>query len=210
MTVQPDERSNQNTRGNDSGMGWRGWKERGAQAYSRGEYAVALQAYSQALHQGDAVPIRDRQLLLSNMVACRLQLGGPAQGEAAVANAKQCIALNDLWAKGHLRLASAYIALGEQASNNDNTTNYSNDACNDDGYDSGYYTGHHHHRSRSFFSSDYLGIFSHGRRGMRSVGHTFFLTAVAYGARRFFGIGPDQILSFVNTLFGRIQGARRR
>ena len=34
--------------------------------------------------------------------------------------AKQCVAINESWAKGHVRLASAYIALGD----------HSNDACN--------------------------------------------------------------------------------
>ena len=43
-----------------------------------------------------------------------------AQAEAAVNDAKQCIALNPQWAKGHVRLASAYIAQG----------GHSNDACN--------------------------------------------------------------------------------
>lgn len=55
-------------------------------------------------------------------MACRLKIGGSrAQAEAAVEAAKQCVALNDSWAKGHVRLASAYIALGD----------HSNDACNE-------------------------------------------------------------------------------
>lgn len=54
------------------------------------------------------------------MVACRLKIGGQNQARAAVDEAKQCIALNESWAKGHVRLASAYIALG----------GHSNDACN--------------------------------------------------------------------------------
>jgi len=46
----------------------------------------------------------------------------PFQAEAAVATAKKCIVLNDQWAKEHVRLASAYIALGLNGN--------SNDACN--------------------------------------------------------------------------------
>jgi len=53
-------------------------------------------------------------------VACRLKIGGAVQAAAAVEEAKQCVALNESWAKGHVRLASAYIALGD----------HSNDACN--------------------------------------------------------------------------------
>jgi hypothetical protein len=85
-----------------------------------------LQAYAQASHQGsNAGPSTlDRQILLSNMVACRLKLGGKAQAEAAVVTAKKCIALNDKWAKAHVRLGSAYIMLGGDEST------YSNDACN--------------------------------------------------------------------------------
>lgn len=40
---------------------------------------------------------------------------------AAVEDAKQCVSLNTNWAKGHLRLASAYVSLG----------GHSNEACNE-------------------------------------------------------------------------------
>jgi len=113
---------------------WRGWKERGKQAYLNGDYASALQNYSQALqrqnnilsniltNQGDngnnlLPPSKlDRQVLLSNMVACRLKLGGAPQAEAAVTNAQKCISIDNQWAKGHMRLAEAYIALGRSIS----------------------------------------------------------------------------------------------
>lgn len=106
---------------------WRGWKERGKQAYLNGDYASALQNYSQALQRQNNIlnnmlngdnnnflpPSKlDRQVLLSNMVACRLKLGGAPQAEAAVTNAQKCIAIDNQWAKGHMRLAEAYIALG--------------------------------------------------------------------------------------------------
>ena len=134
---------------------WIGWKERGRQAYIRGDHDVALQAYTQALHHRHhqhhsssslSSSNLDQQILLSNMVACRLKLGGSAQAEAAVENAKRCIALNDQWAKGYVRLASAYIALGQHSGaahnpvdvNSDESqsqtqgarTSHSNDACN--------------------------------------------------------------------------------
>eukprot|EP00980_Cylindrotheca_fusiformis_P028890 scaffold22668_cov161-Cylindrotheca_fusiformis.AAC.7 len=93
-------------------------QERAKQAYQQGDYESALTSYGAALQSN--CPAADRQVILSNMVACRLHIGGSAQAEAAVENAKQCIAMNDKWAKGHVRLASAYIALG----------GHSNDACN--------------------------------------------------------------------------------
>jgi tetratricopeptide (TPR) repeat protein len=97
-----------------------GWKERGSSHFQRGDYEAALNAYKQALRPDLECPSSEQQLLLSNIVACRLKIGGRAQAEAAVEAAKQCVALNESWAKGHIRLASAYIALGD----------HSNDACN--------------------------------------------------------------------------------
>lgn len=91
-------------------------------SYQNGDYEEALKLYGAALSKMARGSSKDeRQLMLSNIVACRLNIGGPAQAEAAVENAKQCVALNDRWAKGHIRLAEAYIALG---------AGHSNDACN--------------------------------------------------------------------------------
>eukprot|EP00526_Cylindrotheca_closterium_P018328 CAMPEP_0113602618 /NCGR_PEP_ID=MMETSP0017_2-20120614/852_1 /TAXON_ID=2856 /ORGANISM="Cylindrotheca closterium" /LENGTH=360 /DNA_ID=CAMNT_0000510977 /DNA_START=138 /DNA_END=1217 /DNA_ORIENTATION=- /assembly_acc=CAM_ASM_000147 len=92
-------------------------QEQAKEAYEKGDFEEALKFYRAALPSTRG---NERQLLLSNIVACRLNIGGSAQAEAAVENAKQCIALNDQWAKGHVRLASAYIALG----------GHSNDVCN--------------------------------------------------------------------------------
>ncbi|CAJ1931223.1 unnamed protein product [Cylindrotheca closterium] len=92
-------------------------QEQAKEAYANEDFEEALKLYRVALPSSRG---KERQLLLSNIVACRLNIGGSAQAEAAVDNAKQCIALNDQWAKGHVRLASAYIALG----------GHSNDACN--------------------------------------------------------------------------------
>ena len=131
VVIQQDDGNNGGSNSASATTGWRGWKERGKQAYLKGEYASALQAFSQAA-QRQRNPIRgvdsgsntngndnfsassttlDQQILLSNMVACRLKLGGAAQSEAAVSTAQRCIALNPLWPKGHLRLAEAYLSL---------------------------------------------------------------------------------------------------
>lgn len=96
-------------------------RERGKVEFERGNYEAALSSFREALASESYVPDVDRQLLLSNVVACRLKLGGEMQARAAVQDAKACIALNPSWSKGHVRLASAFIALG---------VDNSNDACN--------------------------------------------------------------------------------
>lgn len=55
--------------------------------------------------------------ILSNVVACKLHLNESA---GALDDAKACVAADPRWAKGHLRLAEVYSALGK-----------SNDACNE-------------------------------------------------------------------------------
>ena len=127
MTIIDIDGGTNNSSNTTSSTDWIGWKERGTQAFNRADYDIALHAYAQATHQGSnntGPSTLDRQILLSNMVACRLKLGGKAQAEAAVVTAKKCIALNDKWAKAHVRLGSAYIMLGGDEST------YSNDACN--------------------------------------------------------------------------------
>ena len=98
---------------------WRLHKDRGRDAFTAESYHDALSACRSAL-AFSGIPDAERQVVLSNVVACRLKIGGPAMASAAVEEAKQCVALNDRWAKGHVRLASAYIAQG----------GHSNDACN--------------------------------------------------------------------------------
>ena len=62
-------------------------QEQSKAAYQRGDFEEALKLYRAALSvAGDN---KERQLLLSNIVACRLNIGGKAQAEAAVENAKQ-------------------------------------------------------------------------------------------------------------------------
>jgi len=106
---------------------WRESKEKGKSLFRNGSYAAALESFQTALHTLSTtiggiggVPSSEREILLSNMVACRLQIGGKLMASAAVEESKQCILLNDRWAKAYVRLASSYIALG----------GHSNDACN--------------------------------------------------------------------------------
>jgi tetratricopeptide (TPR) repeat protein len=96
-------------------MSWNRLKEQGRDHFVRNEHAQALASYRSAL-ACCPLPL-ERQILLSNMVACRLKLGG--QAAEALSDAQDCVAINATWPKGHIRLASAYIALGR-----------SNDACN--------------------------------------------------------------------------------
>lgn len=100
---------------------WLQHKQQGRAYYESGEYEEALASYRAALNPELECPATEAQTLRSNVVACRLKLGGVAQAAAAVQDAKQCIAQNPAWAKGHVRLASAYIALEGV---------HSNDACN--------------------------------------------------------------------------------
>lgn len=149
-----DTRTTTPNNNNPPSSSWRGWKERGKQAYLKGDYASALQNYSQALHRQNNIvnnvqagnnnnnnnihniPSKlDRQVLLSNMVACRLKLGGAPQAEAAVSNAQKCISIDNQWAKGYMRLAEAYIALKRSMNSEaeqqqqQKRMEYSNKAC---------------------------------------------------------------------------------
>jgi len=103
-----------------SSSSWRIYKEEGSSHFNEGHYEHALASYRAALHPQYHIPNAEKQIILSNIVATRLKIGTKAMAEAAITDAKQCIALNDRWPKGHVRLASAYIALG----------GHSNDACN--------------------------------------------------------------------------------
>ncbi|GAX14209.1 hypothetical protein FisN_20Hh168 [Fistulifera solaris] len=97
---------------------WLSHKNRGKELYEGQQYAEALREYQAALDPVLEAPRQEQQIILSNIVACRLKIGDSA--ELAVQEAKQCVALNPAWAKGHVRLASALVALG----------GHSNDACN--------------------------------------------------------------------------------
>ena len=97
---------------------WTNLKEEGRVHYQSQNYNEALECYRAALVQR-GISDYDKQMILSNIVACRLKIGTRAQTEVALLDAKKCISLNDRWSKGHVRLASVYIALSR-----------SNDACN--------------------------------------------------------------------------------
>lgn len=97
-----------------SSSSWRELKDQGREQYEQGHYEEALSLYVQS-NSRCTTPL-DRQVILSNMVACRLKLH---QNERALIDAKECVRLNPSWSKAHVRLASAYIAMGA-----------SNDACN--------------------------------------------------------------------------------
>eukprot|EP00546_Thalassionema_frauenfeldii_P009504 CAMPEP_0178907250 /NCGR_PEP_ID=MMETSP0786-20121207/7265_1 /TAXON_ID=186022 /ORGANISM="Thalassionema frauenfeldii, Strain CCMP 1798" /LENGTH=351 /DNA_ID=CAMNT_0020579025 /DNA_START=173 /DNA_END=1228 /DNA_ORIENTATION=- len=99
-------------------MSWIQHKEQAKHHFRDNQYDQALKSYRASLNA--SCPESEKQVILSNIVACRLKIGGPAMAAAAVEDAKKCVALNERWAKGHVRLASAYIALGD----------HSNDACN--------------------------------------------------------------------------------
>lgn len=72
-----------------SSSSWIIWKEQGKVSYERGDYEGALKSYTSALKPDLYCPAAEKQIILSNMVACRLKVGGPAQAEAAVESAKQ-------------------------------------------------------------------------------------------------------------------------
>jgi hypothetical protein len=138
---------------------WKMHKESGKSLFLASSYTQALGSYQAALDSNP--PDSERSILLSNIIACRLKLiHAHASGdnddrgmvEAAIEEAKMCIEASDgTWPKAYVRLASAYMALGEweerhpsqqqQEGTNDNDTNandtnrkrvnsYSNDVCN--------------------------------------------------------------------------------
>ncbi|KAL3784455.1 hypothetical protein ACHAW5_004015 [Stephanodiscus triporus] len=132
----------------DRTMTWTESKDAGKRAFSENKFSEALDHYSAAIDQlsssslsssegaqrrdegsrggggggrGGSASEHHQQLsiLLSNVVACRLKIGGTDMVEKAVEDAKKCVSLNNQWSKAHVRLASAYIKLG----------GHSNDAC---------------------------------------------------------------------------------
>jgi|AntRauTorckE5430_2_1112549.scaffolds.fasta_scaffold19524_1 hypothetical protein len=99
---------------------WQHHQERAKLFYSEKNYLEALKSYTEACNIAIShAPRKERSILLSNIVACRLQIGGSDNIALALNEAKECISLNGKWFKGHARLASVYIAMG----------NRSNDAC---------------------------------------------------------------------------------
>jgi len=99
---------------------WQHHQARAKSFYADENYSGALESYTEAHHLAQShAPRKERSILLSNIVACRLHIGGSDNLAIALEEATECISLNEKWSKGHIRLASVYIAMG----------NRSNDAC---------------------------------------------------------------------------------
>ena len=99
---------------------WQHHQERAKIFYTEKNYSEALESYTEASNIANShAPRKERSILLSNIIACRLHIGGSDNIALALDEAKECISLNDKWSKGHARLASVYIAMG----------NRSNDVC---------------------------------------------------------------------------------
>jgi len=69
-----------------STMSWIQHKEAGKKHFRQENYDQALSSYRSAVLNA---PEAEKQILLSNIVACRLKIGGPAMAEAAVEESKQ-------------------------------------------------------------------------------------------------------------------------
>ena len=77
-------------------MVWTEFKDAGMVAFSQGDFDVALSSYQTALEELTSAERRDgfersndKQKLLSNVVACRLKIGGEEMATRAIEEAKQ-------------------------------------------------------------------------------------------------------------------------
>ena len=83
---------------------WRESKDAGKQAFTEGKYDESLSFYSRALEQltedehdegnsngngGSGSTVNEHQILLSNVIACRLKIGGEEMATTAIAEAKK-------------------------------------------------------------------------------------------------------------------------
>ena len=75
------------SRFNDESNKWMSHKEDGKNFFRQEKFEEALTSYRAALLT--APDATEKQILLSNIVACRLKIGGPAMSAAAVEEAKQ-------------------------------------------------------------------------------------------------------------------------
>ena len=87
MTVTPSRSDNNNSGSNNNNNKWRSHKEDGKNYFRQEKFEEALTSYRAALLT--APDATEKQILLSNIVACRLKIGGPAMAAAAVEEAKQ-------------------------------------------------------------------------------------------------------------------------
>eukprot|EP00985_Skeletonema_marinoi_P017950 scaffold9966_cov66-Skeletonema_marinoi.AAC.1 len=77
-------------------MVWTEYKDAGKIAFSQGNFQSALSSYLTALEELTCEERRDgsdksndKQILLSNVVACRLKIGGEDMATQAIEEAKQ-------------------------------------------------------------------------------------------------------------------------
>eukprot|EP00985_Skeletonema_marinoi_P020137 scaffold11801_cov103-Skeletonema_marinoi.AAC.2 len=77
-------------------MVWTEYKDAGKIAFSQGNFQSALSSYLTALEELTSEERRDgsdksndKQILLSNVVACRLKIGGGDMATQAIEEAKQ-------------------------------------------------------------------------------------------------------------------------
>ena len=76
---------------------WKESKDAGQQAFVNENYPEALNQYTKAIdlltsEEGSSNNIKEHQVLLSNVIACRLKIGGDDMATKAVDDSKQvCI-----------------------------------------------------------------------------------------------------------------------
>lgn len=105
---------------------WQYHERKGKQLYAQQDYTTSITHFREASRLAALIaPRKERSIILSNIVACRLKIGGIENLYASLEEAKECVSLNDKWSKAYMRLASVCIALGEH----DRRHGHSNDAC---------------------------------------------------------------------------------
>ena len=85
------------------------YKELGDAAFWDGRWRDASTAYSRGLDS--CTDPSERGTLLANRCMARLKAGGESAAAAALGDAREALRLRPRWAKAHLRLAQASIAL---------------------------------------------------------------------------------------------------
>ena len=131
------------TSSSSSSSSWQTLRMIGREHYDNGEYDAAFYAFHNAYTKMkqqqslNRISNEELQFMLSNVIACRLQIGGSTHLQTAIEESKECIAINPTWSKAYIRLASSYMALRtydsqRRGTSNENHTvnNYSNDICN--------------------------------------------------------------------------------
>lgn len=86
-----------------SSLNWKQLKTEGRDHYNNKNYVEALGKFREALMiltNSNLNNNTEKQLLLSNIVACRLNIGGDSQNSAALLDAERCISMDPRWPKG--------------------------------------------------------------------------------------------------------------